>query len=223
MTREQLKNKYSRSHYVYLHIDPITRQVVYVGKGMKDRAWQLYNRKPCHKKWALDLKLIGLEPIIKLVHVFKTEEDAYIREKMLISFFRKTGISLFNVYGGGKTVPSGPANVLYGRPKSAMHKLKISIALAGKPRPDNSEPMRIRMKGNTLRKGKKMSELAKSKISNSLLGNQYRSKKILCVNTNKTYSSIKEAWADLKLDERSMFRVLSGEWKHTKGYRFQYV
>jgi NUMOD3 motif len=223
MTRKQLKEKYSNSHYVYLHIDPIVSQVVYIGKGRGDRAWQLYNRREDHKKWALNLRERGLEPKIDIARVLNTEEEAYELEKILISLFRKSGIKLFNILPGGRRRPSGAENPLSGKPRSKEHCQKLSKALLGKPRPDLSEPTRQRMIGNTIKKGTKSSEETKVKISKSLKGNQRRSLKVLCINNGKIYNSIKEAWTQLNLDERSVFRVLKGEYNHTKGYRFKYL
>lgn len=223
MSRYKLKRKYENLYYVYLHIDPNTKQVVYIGKGTKDRAWQFHNRKDDHKSWALSLIQNGLEPIVKLIHVFKNEEDAYIREEMLISFFRSINIELFNVMPGGRGAPSGPKNHRFGVPHTKEHRLKNSLAHLGVLKPDISEVTRKRMIGNTIKKGTKSKPETIRKIVKSLTGNHRRSLKVFCVNNGKTYGSIKDAWTELSLDERSVFRVLKGEYSHTKGYKFTYV
>lgn len=215
--------KYKNSHYVYVHIDPRDRQVIYVGQGKGERAWIKYNRSKEHKNWVIELKLLNLLPIIKIVHVFKDHKDALIRERMLISFFQKRGNLLFNKNRGGGGHPGGPGHPWFGRPKTVEEKRKISEAQKGKPRPWQIEPTRQRMLGNSLRKGKKQPREAVESMRKTLIGNQYSSVKILCLNNQKTYNSVKEAWTELKLDERSVFRVLKGEYSHTKGFKFKYL
>jgi hypothetical protein len=235
MGKRNLIRKYKNLHYVYLHIDPRTSQVVYVGKGTGDRAWHIHNRSPKHKEWVNILKSLNLEPTIKLLHVFEDAEKAFIREKMVISFLRKLRIKLFNRSPGGQWVPSGKGHPLTGRIKSLETRKRISDTRKRRkipswnkgrktgPNLNMSEVMKIKMKGNKHKLGKKHTDSFKAAVSKRLIGNQFRSRKILCVNNGKIYNSVKEAWTELKLDDRSIFRVLKGEWKHTKGYRFQYI
>lgn len=204
--------KYKNAYYVYLHIDPRTSQVVYVGQGTSERAWTYNGRSPKHKKWFRQLNSLGFSPIIKLIHVFNNKKDALIREIMLISFFSKKG-KLFNRNKGG----GGP---LY---HSVLSKSKMSESQKGTCKPWLVKPARKRMMGNTLRRGQKQPPEAIEKLRKTLIGNQRRSIKILCVNNNTIYRSIKEAWTALDLDERSVFRVLKGEYGHTRGYVFRYV
>lgn len=215
--------KYKNLYYIYLHIDPITSQVVYVGKGSSGRAWKFYNRSKKHLKWIEQLKLHNAVPIVKIAHVFVKEKDALDREKILIAFLLNKGVKLFNVNKGGGGSPTGPLHPMYGKPKTEEVKNKISKALKGRPRPDIVEFARQKMTGNTIKRGTKSKQETKDKISKSLVGNKRRSEKIVCVNNSKVYDSVKEAWTELGLDERSVFRVLKGEYSHTKGYIFRYL
>jgi hypothetical protein len=214
---------YKNLYYVYLHIDPRTSQEVYVGKGSGSRAWALSNRKKTHRDWIEELKDLEMLPIIKIAHVFDNERAALVKEVSVISFLIKSGRKLLNANKGGGGHPGGLSHPMSGKEKSLEVRTKISKSLKGRSRPDLSEVTRARMMGNTLRKGKKSSLNTREKISNSLTGNQRRSEKIICLNNGKIYGSIKEAWTELNLDERSVFRVLGGEYSHTKGYRFRYV
>ena len=232
---ETKSKKYKNKHYVYLHIDPRTCQVVYVGKGSGTRAWHISNRSEKHKNWFKEVISLGFDPIIKVLHIFDNPELAFIREEMIISFLRRRHLKLFNRAPGGNWVPSGKKHPLSGISRSKEIGDKVSKTRKRRkikpwnkgiktgPNPIVSELNKIRFKGNTTRKGKKMSKQARLAISKSLEGNQRRSMKILCENNGKIYNSIKDAWTELKLDERSIFRVLKNEWKHTKGYRFKYI
>lgn len=215
--------KYKDQFYIYYHIDPRTSQVFYAGKGTGRRAWVFYSRSKEHTDRVDELKLLNLLPIIKIAHVFNDEKDALNREKIVIPFLLRAGHPLLNKNRGGGGHPGGPGHHAFGKELSNEHKEKISKSLEGKKRPDLSEVTRERMKGNTVRRGKTMSDKSKEMISKSLKGNKNRSVAILCENNGKIYSSVREAWAELGLDERSVFRVLKGEWKHTKGYKFRYL
>lgn len=55
------KNKYN---YVYLHVHPETQEVVYVGMGTAERAWEVKRRevKVDHYQWILELLSKGYIP-----------------------------------------------------------------------------------------------------------------------------------------------------------------
>lgn len=231
-TKEQYR-RYTGKFYVYVHIDPISHNVVYIGKGVRGRAWDKKGRGKEHRNWFENLSEANLTPIIKVIHVFNDEDTALDREWVMISNFRAMGFKLFNKMPGGGRVPSGKDHPLWGGTHTAETIEKISKAKKGGtpwnkglktgPNPATSARNKIRMVGNTIKRGTKSSESTKAKISESLKGNQYRSVKILCINNDKIYDSVKQAWTELGLDERSVFRVLKGEWKHTKGYKFKYI
>lgn len=52
-------------HYLYYHVDPDTREVLYVGTGSKERAWlsRQHNRNnPAHFSWLAELEKQGFTP-----------------------------------------------------------------------------------------------------------------------------------------------------------------
>jgi len=109
-------------HYVYNHIDPITNQVKYVGKGSGNRAYETkYRRSPPHLQWTKELLEQGLCPIISIVAFFNNENDAYDKETELIYQLTSEGAELFNRTPGGKVL-SGSNNPMYGkkRPDTAV-------------------------------------------------------------------------------------------------------
>lgn len=48
--------------YVYEHFDPATKEVVYVGKGCRGRAWVCEGRTPPHTRWIAHLLACGHLP-----------------------------------------------------------------------------------------------------------------------------------------------------------------
>lgn len=52
-------------HYVYLHTDPRSKEVMYVGSGTKERAW-VYSattrNNPDHLAWCIELQHLGYTP-----------------------------------------------------------------------------------------------------------------------------------------------------------------
>ena len=72
-------------YYVYKHIDPETKEIVYIGKGCKGRAW-FYGvstgRGKEHNDYLLELTYKGYTPDawVELIETQLTEEDAFILE-----------------------------------------------------------------------------------------------------------------------------------------------
>jgi hypothetical protein len=72
-------------YYVYLHTDPKTGEVVYVGKGVGGRAWDVTRCRREHKEhqqWMLSLMEEGYLPT-DWVSIYKknmTEEEAFKEE-----------------------------------------------------------------------------------------------------------------------------------------------
>jgi hypothetical protein len=49
------------THYVYVHRDPRTGEVVYIGSGTGDRAWTIRGRGPEHQAWFAELRREGFQ------------------------------------------------------------------------------------------------------------------------------------------------------------------
>lgn len=74
---------------------------------------------------------------------------------------------------------------------------------------------------------KKISEMRKNKCSDKLREallkiSRNNQKRILCINNNVKYGSIKEAAFDLKLDPSAIVKVAKNKLSQTKGYTFKY-
>ena len=84
-----------KNHYVYLHIDPETNEVRYVGMGQGRRAFENFtSRQLDHAAWVLEkeLKFGGIN--IELIHTQLTKAQAQVIEKKVIKKYNKT--KLFN-------------------------------------------------------------------------------------------------------------------------------
>jgi len=60
-------------YYVYHHVDPRTKQIMYVGLGTQERAWMIRNRSKEHIQWVNELYDCG----------FTLNEFVFIKEKKL--------------------------------------------------------------------------------------------------------------------------------------------
>lgn len=88
-------------NYVYLHINPINNEVIYVGVGTKDRAWHYrvsMSRHKEHTKFLNYLTEQGHIPSdwVEVVERGLSKEDARLVEKRLISKYNPT----FNTHKG---------------------------------------------------------------------------------------------------------------------------
>jgi FtsZ-interacting cell division protein YlmF len=90
-----------------------------------------------------------------------------------------------------------------------------------------------REKLSKIHRGKVLSKETKDKLRNYNLGKKQSSEtinkrvnkqkvKIICLNNNKKYDSIKEACEELNCSSASIIRVLKKEIENTKGYKFIY-
>lgn len=88
--------------YVYLHVDPRTEEVVYVGKGKHGRAWDVTRCRGQHKEhqdWMLELTSLGFIPAdwVKILYKNHTEQYAYTLEK---EYLHINGVLRFNRQSG---------------------------------------------------------------------------------------------------------------------------
>ena len=106
-----------------------------------------------------------------------------------------------------------------GKPKSEETKKKLSEANKGKHHSEEAKKkMSESRKGkDNHRIGKHHSEETKAKMSES------RKKKVYCLETNKTYPSVKQCAEELGLNKSSISNVCNGKQKQTKGYHFYYT
>jgi hypothetical protein len=87
-------------HYVYMHIDPRTKEIVYIGRGQGQRAWMMRSsdkdtphyghRRYDHFQWYKELESEGyyLDVIVVLLHRGQTRAQAIANEKNLIEIHK---------------------------------------------------------------------------------------------------------------------------------------
>jgi hypothetical protein len=83
--------------YTYAHSKP-NGSLFYIGKGQKNRAYTYGNR---NKYWKRIVEKHG-HPTVEILAYWKTAEEAYDHEKLLISCFRDMGYKLANLSDGGE-------------------------------------------------------------------------------------------------------------------------
>ena len=88
--------------YVYIHVDPRTEEVVYVGKGKHGRAWDVTRCRGQHREhqlWMLELTSLGFLPTdwAKIIAKNLEESAAYTKEK---EYLHNNGTLRFNRQSG---------------------------------------------------------------------------------------------------------------------------
>jgi hypothetical protein len=106
--------------YTYAHYTPQGR-LFYIGKGQGKRAHRFYNRGA---HWASVVAKHG-QPKVEILADWKTEQEAFDHEILLIDCFKELGYKLCNQTNGGEGTS--------GLKLSEEHKTKISLAQKGKP------------------------------------------------------------------------------------------
>jgi hypothetical protein len=128
--------------YIYTHSDPITGVVKYVGKGSKNRAFNLYKRYGKHKSWIISLRKKNESPLITISINNLNEENAFLLEKELIEFLRDLSCPLLNLTNGGE----GPSGLTFSPEEIERRKL-YAASRKGKLHPRFGKKTSDKMKG----------------------------------------------------------------------------
>lgn len=224
-----MEDNKNRTYYVYYHIDPRTKWPVYVGKGTKDRAYQFYNRSKNHRKWVADLKQAGLEPVVFIGNIFKSEDKAYKAEEMDISVFRHYDVKLFNIAKGGRamdhTVCHKPITCLTNN-KTYISSVSAAedLGMLAKRICDVLKGRKKSYRGHTFKYVDEALNVVPQQIRQAKerarkLGS--RSKPIMCVETNKEYISGGQAARELGVDADRIYAQLDGRSRNVDGFTFR--
>jgi hypothetical protein len=218
--------------YIYIHIDPRTLEIRYVGKGSKKRAWDFIRRKAHHACWIKNLNKNHLKPIVEILMDNLLEDEAYLFERKCIKLYRDLGYSLTNIGEGGECGPRlpGKLNGFYGK----KHDEKTRKLMSERQREslkNNPERIRSGSKNPMFGKrgvlhpnyGKPLPDWQKKLISQIHLGKPSPTRKaIICLENNIEYPSILSAANDLKIRKTTIDKVLAGQLGHAGGYHFKY-
>lgn len=167
-----MKNNY----YIYFHINLVSNEVFYVGKGKGRRAWSKGNRNP---HWKNIVSKYGYR--VYIVKDGLTDEEAKIREIYYIKEIGRKDLglgSLVNFTNGG----DGGNGVIRseeqkqkmsehrkGKTFSDEHRKNISISKKGIKGNFKSDEQKAKISERQL--GRVISNKTKEKISNTLKGN----------------------------------------------------
>jgi hypothetical protein len=128
--------------YTYLYRDPKEHKPIYVGKGQKKRAWSHFTKTAnLHLKRLIAKRLNEGHTIEPIINYEVDESTAFHMEMFWIDFYGREDLgtgTLFNLTDGGDQPPSRKGKVMpqprHPRPpKTEETKVKMSLALAGKP------------------------------------------------------------------------------------------
>ncbi len=162
---------------IYTLTDPRTNEIRYIGKTINKLNIRLskhisnvkYGKLNYCKNWILSLMKLGLKPIIQLIE--ETNESQWEeREKFWIKQFKLEGKRLTNATEGGET----PNHLLISiASKKMWENAEYREKHSGENHHMKKKENRLKVSGeNSGMFGKKHSEEAKLKISNSLLGHK---------------------------------------------------
>jgi len=83
---------------VYHHVDPESLDVVYVGEGKIDRAFQINHRTEAHHRWLIDkLEKFDIQEIVRIKGGNMTKDEALVVEKHEIKCCLRKGCNLYNI------------------------------------------------------------------------------------------------------------------------------
>jgi len=175
--------------YTYSHATPEGR-IFYIGKGQGRRAYVSENR---NLYWHNIVKKHG-NPVVQILADWKTEEEAFDHEMVLIDCFRGMGYKLANLTNGGEG-SSGYKHTKEQREKNRLAKLgsipwnkgipltedckqKLSQSLSGRKawnkgiecRPETKQKLQKAGLGNKHALGHKVSEASKKLMGLANLG-----------------------------------------------------
>lgn len=221
-------------YYVYELMDPRNGKVFYVGKGSGNRAYRHEqnvrngSRRKENPKLFNKINSIIREDfsiVVRLVHWFDIEEEAYVREEELIATY---GLSnLTNIALGGRGGLSGEAHPFFGKKRpehSALlkgrklsqetkdrisetwtdeRKEKCSLAVLGEHNPffEKVHSEQTKQKIRDKLTGRKHSDVVRKKMSDSTKGDKHPNwnKKL----SDSTKQKMREAWTEERRQNHS--------------------
>ena len=147
MTQDEIK------FYTYAHFKKDDLTIFYIGKGKKGRETVLQGR---NKHWVNTVNKHGLNS--QILAGWKTEQEAFDHEVLLISCFKDMGYDLVNMTSGGEGMSnpssetrkrlseshSGEKSYWFGKKHTQETKLKISLAKIGKKQSAETITKRIK-------------------------------------------------------------------------------
>jgi hypothetical protein len=183
--------------YIYAHINPLTKEVFYIGSGNRKRPTIFGNRD---KHWQDYVQLNG-KPIVRILRIVETKGIALEVEKYYISKYKRKvdGGTLINKSIGGL----GPTGVIVG--------------------------IETREKLGKIRKGRKLSDEFKKKLSESAKNSikvkfkiekltENKKKIVLDKSSGIFYDGVKEAANAYGIKQGTLTSKLNGRLKNNTNF-----
>lgn len=161
----------SNIFYVYVHVDPNTLMIRYVGKGKGRRAYSFSHRYGHHKNWIKSLEKQGRQPIVRMITENLSEQQSLKEEKFWIRVYKEYGHKLTNGTNGGDGVSgykhSPETKKKIGAKSKGRKQTPEQLAKMGATKRGKVRSLETRKKIAEGQKGRKHSEEAKAKMAAS--------------------------------------------------------
>lgn len=213
---------------------------MYIGQTVQDldRRWALHKHQSMHRNRPLyrSMRKYGVNKFT--IHILEcpplscSQEHLNERERYWIKKLNTLAPHGYNLTTGG----DGKFYL------AEETKIRISQSKLGKPRSDaTKEACRLGSLGNTNKRGKKVSDEGRQRISEAGKGrkaseytknrmrdahsgaNAYNSRKVVCIETGEIFNSSGEAARALNLIQSSISAVCLGKRKTTGGLTFKFA
>jgi hypothetical protein len=191
------------TYYIYFHLNPITKEIFYIGLGLNKRAWD--KNRGRNKHWINYIKKYG-DPIVKIIYDDLTLEQAILKEQYYIKLYGRMGYDdggiLVNKSEGGESGSKGIKwskesvenrnKKLKGRIFTTEHKLNIALSKQNHPsyqsRKTNRPIFQKNLEGNIINE----------------------------------WNTIKEASISLQLSEMYIIQCCKGKREQYKNFKWEY-
>jgi len=190
-------------YYTYAHYTADTKELFYIGKGTVDKQWtykrahatlgrSIYWKNKVKKHGGFDIEILS---------IWKTEQEAFQHERLLISCLKE---QVVNLSDGGEGCS--------GRQHSEEEKKKRASSLRGLKRtPQALERMSAAQKKNTI---------ALDSLKNA---REKQKKQILCVSTGVIYPSLSAASRDTGIVFQNISKCCLGKRPNAGGLEWEYL
>lgn len=208
-------------YYVYYHINPLTKDIFYVGKGTKNRAYTLSSRG---KHWINYVNKYGI-PEVEIVQSNLSEEQALELEKQLIKELGRKDLkegNLINSTDGGE----GTSGLVH----SDITKQKIAKSRQNKPANNKGKTWKQKIDKTGIKRGKYKQRIDKGKTFDSNVkenmkeGKRNNSKIVLQFDLQNNFIKEWRSAADVvdSLGLKGIYNCLTGISNQSGGYIWKY-
>ena len=215
---------------VYKHTAPNDKIYIGITNQKPERRWRKGESYNHNLHFMRAIQKYGWENFKhEILFTGLTKEEAEKREVELIAFYHSNNPDFgYNIANGGNSIGkhseetlrkmrlnrkdvSGSNNPMFGKKHSAESIKKMAEIKTGK-----HASLETRTKMSMARKGVKFSKEHKEKISKALC------KKVLCVETNKTYDSVLQASEETNISKTCIASCCRGLYKTAGGFHWKY-